>query len=151
MNKAMPKVEETSESLKERMSREGHVLKRTRLQALYLIASGQAKTRSGVAKLLGLSRNTVGEWLAVYEQQGLEALLVVGSPPGKQPTLNREQERRLREALADPKGFASYQAVRDWIERELEVAMQYGTVHKVVRYKLGAKLKGPRRSHIKKA
>lgn len=150
MNKAMPKVVETSESLKERMNREGHGLKRQRLHALYLIASGQAKTRSGIARLLGLSRNTVGEWLALYEQHGLEALLQVGTPPGKRPTLNAEQEGRLRQALADPEGFASYQAVRDWIGRELEVEMKYDTVHKLVRYKLGAKLKVPRRSHTKK-
>lgn len=150
MNKAMPKIGETADDLKERMSRERHPLKRQRLHALYLVASGQATTRSAVARMLGVSRNTVGAWLTRYEIGGLELVVVVGTPPGKKATLSREQEQRLRTALADPAGFASYAAVRDWIARELQVEMKYDAVRKLVRYKLGAKLKVPRRSHIKK-
>jgi transposase len=150
MNRRMPRVVEAADKLKARMGEERHALKRQRLHALYLVASGQARTRRAVAELLGLSRNTVGEWLAVYEQGGLSALLEVRTAPGRRATLSDAQEARLRQALAEPAGFASYQAVRDWIAQELQVEMKYDTVHKLVRYKLGAKLKVPRRTHIKK-
>lgn len=49
MNRRMPQITESSSWLKERMNREGHALKRQRLQALYVIASGQAKTRTAIS------------------------------------------------------------------------------------------------------
>lgn len=150
MNRRMPPVAESSEWLKERMNREGHALKRQRLHALYLIASRQAKTRTAIGQVLGVSRFTVGEWLALYEAGGVKGLLEVRTPPGKRPTLNADQQARLHEALADPQGFASYKEVQAWIARELGVEMRYDAVRKLVRYRLGAKLKIPRRSHIKK-
>ena len=150
MNKAQPKIAETSEMLKEEMTRETHPLKRQRLHALYLLASQQAKTRGGVASLLGVSRNTVGDWLSLYEQGGVARLLYIGTPPGRQPTLTEAQEAELRQALSDPSGFGSYGAVQAWVREKLQVEMKYDAVRKLVRYKLGAKLKVPRRSHIKK-
>lgn len=150
MNKAMPRIQESSETLKAQMGETPHPLQRQRLHALYLVASGQATTRHAVARLLGLSRNTIGQWFTTYEGAGLQALLQVGTPPGKQPTLTGPQLAQLREALARPAGFASYKAVQRWIATTFDVDLAYSATHKLVRYKLGAKLKVPRRSHIKK-
>ena len=150
MNKALPTISESEADLKKQLRRERHPKKKQRLQALYLLKSGQAASRVKVASLLGVNRNTVGEWLQQYERSGLRALLWIGSAPGAQPTLTPQQQERLQAALARPEGFASYGAVQQWIADELQVEMPYKTVHHLVRYKLGAKLKQPRPVHVKK-
>ena len=149
MNKTLPRVQESKAELKAHLRREQGSLK-PRVQALYLLASGQATNRSAVARLVGVHRHTVERWLAQYAAGGLRALLTLGQAPGRQATLTTEQMERLRAGLATPEGFASYGAIRDWIEAELGVRMQYDAVRKLVRYRLGAKLKRARPSHIKK-
>jgi hypothetical protein len=58
-------------------------------------------------------------------------------------------QRTLRDRLTEPHGFASYKAIWQWLRQEYGLAIAYKTVHKFVRYTLGAKLKVPRKSHIK--
>jgi transposase len=149
MNKTLPVITESAEELKKRM-RQAEGVQQQRLQVLYLLASEQAPNRSQVARLMGLHRNTVQNWLAAYADGGLAQMLQVEKAPGRQPALAGEKLAQLRAKLAEPAGFASYGEVRTWIEGELGVAMQYEAVRKLVRYRLGAKLKRARPSHIKK-
>lgn len=151
MYKPIPAIHETAEELKQRRKQERHWLKQQRLQALYLLATGQAQERQEVAALLGISRNTVGRWLESYEHGGLEGLLSIKPLPGKAPALSEAQLTQLRAALARPEGFGSYGEVQAWIAEELGVTMKYHAVHKLVHDKLGARLKVPRPSHPKKA
>jgi transposase len=150
MKRPLPAIHETAATLKEQMQNEKHPLKRQRLHMLYLLASGQVHQRQIVAQVLGVDRNTVGRWLRTYEQEGLAALLHVTPPPGAVPALNGEQQAQLRAALAEPQGFASYGEVQAWIHETFGIQMQYQATHKLVRYKLGAKLKVARPSHQKK-
>lgn len=151
MNKALPRIIESEAELKAQLRRETHPKRKQRLQALYLLRSGQTRSRVQVATLLGVNRNTVGEWLERYAQGGLQALLTIQTPPGATPTLNAAQLARLRAVLAQAEGFASYKAVQQWIAAELQVEMPYKTVHRIVRYQLHAKLKQPRPVHVKKS
>jgi len=150
MNKAVPVIHESADELKQLLSRERHPVKQQRLHALYLLASGQARFRSDIASLLGIDRNTVGRWLERYAHGGLDALLELYSPPGKAPALLPDQVAQLQRALAQPQGFASYAEARQWISDTFGVALTYNATHKLVRYKLGAKLKVARPAHIKK-
>ena len=150
MNKRVPVIHESADELKERLSHERHPTKRQRLHALYLLATGQARFRSDLATLLAVDRNTIGRWLERYTQGGLAALLDVYIPSGKAPALSPDQLAQLQQALQQPEGFASYDAVRHWIHETLGVALSYKATHKLVRYKLGAKLKVPRPAHEKK-
>ncbi|MDP9311005.1 MAG: helix-turn-helix domain-containing protein [Chloroflexota bacterium] len=150
MNKAVPTIHESDEELKRRLSRERQPDKQQRLHALYLLASGQARSRITVATLLGVSRGTVGRWLTIYTQGGIPALLDVYVPSGRAPALSPEQLAHLQAALDRPEGFASYGAVQQWIADSLGVAMGYHAVYKLVRRKLRAKLKVPRPHHEKK-
>jgi transposase len=75
MRKAIPPITERADDLKPRLRREHDSHKRLRLQMLYLLASGQAHERQEVAQLLGVHRNTIGCWLALYAAGGLAALL----------------------------------------------------------------------------
>jgi transposase len=74
MNKALPKIKETAEELREMLKKEHQVKRQNRLQALYLIATKQAKSRSQVAEMLGKNRNTISDWMSLYEAEGLEKL-----------------------------------------------------------------------------
>lgn len=58
---------------------------------------------------------------------------------------------KLQEQLAAVRGFGSYGEVQQYLARTHKIALAYSTVHKLVRYKLKAKLKAPRRSHPKKS
>jgi transposase len=149
VNKVILIIHESADELKQRLTRERHPAKQQRLHALYLLASEQARFRGDVARLLGLDRNTVGRWLDQYAQGGLAALLTLYVPPGKRQPLAPDQLAQLRLRLETPQGFASYDEARQWIQATFGVALTYNATHKLVRYKLGAKLKVARPAHIK--
>lgn len=150
MKKKLPQIHQGREELQQRLKAERDVQKRQRLQALYLLVSRQAKTRSAVAALLGVHRHSVGTWLECYEQGGLDGLLMIKKAPGKKPLASPEVLEALQERLQYPEGFASYGEIQTYLEQEHQVAMVYSSVHALVRYRLGAKPKSPRRSHPKK-
>jgi len=126
------------------------VQKHQRLQVLYLLQTQQGRTRRQVARLLGVSRNTVGRWLAAYETGGVTRMVTLAKAPGKVPHVPQTVQEALRQRLAQPEGFTSYKAIWQWLQHEYGLQIAYKTVHRLVRYKLRAKLKGSRKSHIKK-
>jgi transposase len=149
MRKALPVMTEDVEHLKQRLQREHDGRKKPRLQRLYVLASGQARTRQDVAQLLGVHRNTIGHWLAIYEIGGLEALLAVYVPAGKSLSLAPAVLASIEQALRAPAGFASYEALRQWVQQTHHVEVNYHTLYTIVRTRFRAKLKVPRPSHTK--
>jgi transposase len=151
MNKPLPVITESVERLQTPLRTETDPKKRTRLQALYLLASGQAPSRLVLAKLLAVHRHTIQTWLKLYEAGGVRALLTIRKAPGKPPSVSPRVLSKLQEQLSKVHGFGSYGEVQQYLARTHKVALAYSTVHKLVRYKLKAKLKAPRRSHPKKS
>lgn len=84
---------------------------------LYLLASGQAQTRQGVAQLLGGHRNTIGHWLTLYEAGGLGALLARYVPAGKPLSLPPDILAAIEQALQQPAGFTSDEAWRQGVQQ----------------------------------
>lgn len=150
MNRAVPPITESADELKALLKTEGDVKCAQRLQMLYLFASGQAKTRTAVAALLGVHRETVGEWLTRYAAGGREALCAYRTPPGKAPSVTPEVEQALRAALASPTGFPSYGAIGDWLWQQHGIRLSYSAVYALVHDKLQACPKVVRRSSAKK-
>jgi transposase len=150
MRHPLPPIAESAGELKDLLTQERHPAKRSRLHALYLLASEQARTRQEVAALLGVDRNTVGRWLTAYAQGGVPALLTVYVPAGKRKPLTPDQLQTLQQALAQPTGVASFGAIRPWISDTFGVQISYNAMRNLVRYTLGAKLKGPRPAQQKK-
>ena len=87
MRTAIPAITDHVDDLKQQLQRERNGHKRPRLQMLYRLARGQAHTRQQLAHLLGVHRNTIGRWLALYAAGGLEALLQTYVPAGKRVSL----------------------------------------------------------------
>jgi transposase len=124
MRKAVPLITESAADLKQRLQREHDGRKKPRLQMLYLLASAQASTRQDVAHMLGVSRNTVGRWLALYETGGVAALLAIYKPVGQPPSLAPDILASIEQALREPTGFGSYEELRQWVERTHHVRVK---------------------------
>jgi transposase len=141
----LPEITEALDELEAQQKRERDGQRRLRLHLLVLFRSGQVQTRQEAAAHLAVHRNTIGRWLAVYEQGGLDGLLEIhtaGAKPGQKtlsPALLAALEERLRED-----GFSGYLEVQRWLADEYALEVPYSTVHKLVRYGLKAKLKRAR-------
>jgi transposase len=150
MRKAIPPITEHAADLKQRLRREHDSHKKLRLQMLYLLASGQAHERQEVARLLGVHRNTIGRWLAIYAAGGLAALLATYIPAGKPVSLAPAVLASLEQALHRPAGFASYEALRQWVRQTHGVEVKYKTLYTLVRTRFKTKLKVARPNHTRK-
>jgi transposase len=151
MYKRLPQIKEALEELEARLKRERDAQLRPRLHLLVLVASGRAHTRQEASEHLALHRNTIGRWLAAYEQGGLDRLLTVektGAKPG-QKTLPEPVWQALQARL-NAEGFSDYKHVQRWLAEEWGLEIPYKTLHPLVRYRLGAKLKRARPVHAKK-
>ena len=151
MRKQLPSISESPTDLCRRLKAEKEGKKRQRLQALYLLASGQARSRLALATLLAVHRHTIKAWLDLYEGGGVTGLLRIKKAPGKVPSFSPPVLSALQQRLEQPQGFASYREIQHYLAHEHQVHLAYSSVHALVRYKLQAKHKSPRRSHPKKS
>lgn len=150
MNKALPKIKETIEELKKMLKTERHSKRQTRLQALYLIVTKQAKSRGQVAQLLGKHRNTISDWLSLYEQEGLAKYLEIYCPSGAPPKISEAVVAEIKAILGTEKGSRTYKEIHQMVVKQHKIDIHYSNVHHLVRYKLEAKAKVPRPSNPKK-
>jgi transposase len=146
----IPPIQETVTELIEHLRTERSARRRTRLQVLYLLQSGQAQTRQEVATLVAVHRHTIGRWLTVYARAGLQAMLTLHTHSNRAPALPAPVRQALARKLGEPHGFGSYGEVQQWLQQRHGVRVKYKTLHRLVRYQLKAKLKVPRASHVKK-
>lgn len=151
MNKPLPPLAESPQALQTRLKTETDPKKRSRLHALFLLASGQAPSRLARAKLLAVHRHTIQTWLKLYEVGGLSTLLTIKKAPGKRPSLTPPLLTKLQTRLNQNQGFGSYGEIQQYLAHEHKLSLAYSTVHALVRDKLQAKPKSPRRSHPKKS
>ena len=143
-NKFQVEVSETVQELKHRLHHAVTCSTKERVQMLYWIKSGAIATRKELSQKLGRDESTIDRWLKRYQQGGISSLLEVKTPPGKKSQISAGQMNQLEQRLSQPQGFKSYGEIRDWLNHELGVDLAYKSVHKIVRYKLKAKLKTPR-------
>ncbi|BAU13034.1 putative transposase [Leptolyngbya sp. NIES-3755] len=137
-------IQESTDQLKHLMHLQTSASAKERLQVLYLLKSLQAKDISTAAQLVGRDRTTVQRWMLKYEAQGIEKLLAPRTGQGRKCTIPEAVNQVLVEKLDDPNGVSSYLEIQQWLETEHQLQVKYSTVHRHVRYRLGAKLKVPR-------
>jgi hypothetical protein len=150
MRNALPVITEDAATLKQRLQHEHDGRKKSQLQMLYLLASGQAQTYQDAAQLPGGHRNTISRWPARYATRGLDTVLNRDVPAGKPLSLPLGILATLEQALRHPTGFASYEALLQWVRQTYQLDVNYHTLYTIFPTKLKAKLKVPRPSHTKK-
>ena len=150
MNNGIPAIWENPRQLRALMAQEQRPRILLRLQMLYLLRTQQARTRRQVAQLLGLCRETVGDWLELYRRRDLAGLLQVRTAPGLASSLPAEALAGMQERLADPAGCASYKELQQWVETTYKLKTTYRVVNYTAARSLGARLAVARRTHPQK-
>jgi transposase len=150
MNIRLPEITESAEELKDRLRCETRGRQKQRIQALYLLKTGQAYSCTQVGHLLGVGRRAVGKWLDRYRAEGLAGMLEIRTHTNRSRSLTPEQEEHLRRKLSEPEGFESWGAVQSWVNKTFGLELPYTTVYGIAHDEMGARLKVARKSHTKK-
>jgi transposase len=146
-----PPIKESAEELKDLLTYEHSARLRNRLHLLFLISSGEVESREEAADRLVVHRNSVRNWLEAYKAGGLPQMLRIGKtgPKPVQKSLSAPVFDAL-EKQVESEGFAGYTHAQEWLRTKFGCDVPYSTVHKLIRYRLGAKLKRARPRHQKK-
>jgi len=100
------------------MKAQKHLRQRSRVQALYLLKSGEARSITQAARIIGYDRSTVQRCLLRYQQSGLATLLQIHHRGGRQATIPPWAQAKLKARLQEPRGFASYGEIVTWLASE---------------------------------
>jgi transposase len=143
-------IRETTVELEALLQQQSNPNLKERLQVLYLLQLPNAMSVSAIAKVIGRHRGSVQRWLSQYRDKGLTGLLETRQSSGRPMVIPAWAVTSLKRHLADPQGgFGSYTQVQQWLSETLNIEAAYATVHHLVRYRLGAKLKAARPVHAK--
>lgn len=135
-------VQESLDTLAERLRQAETATAKERLQVLYWLKQDNAPSISTIAQAIGKHRSTVQSWLSQYRQGGIELMLSVGKSPGGVRVIPQWAEDALAKRLAqEHEGFRSYGEVQEWLRETLGVEAEYHAVYQMTRYRLKAKLK----------
>ncbi len=137
-------IHESEAELKKLLRKEKTGSGKERIQLLYLLKSKKAQTITQASEILGRHRVTLQDWIAKYRQGGLEKLLERASSPGRPRKIPLWAQKALAKRLEEPEGFESYNAICQWLDRNLGIKANYKTVHGLVYYRLQASPKIPR-------
>lgn len=145
-------VKESEPELR-KLLRQQPIHKKNRVQMLLILKkSERSLSKIELADLLKVNHNTAQKWRKAYFDKGMEGLLFDGRIGFKPSKINSEVHRAIEQRLNSPKeAFTSYVDLIDWIvSNHIPGGINYHTVNKYVKRHFGAKLKVPRKSHIKK-
>lgn len=142
-------ITESEEVVKKLLLDQKTAKHRERVEILYLLVTNQAETVGHLAALTGRHRVTISRCLSQYRQGGVEKLLTINTSPGRQSLIPETVKDQLKGELEDPEGFNSYTEIQKWLLSVYDIQASYGTIYKIARYQLKAKLQVPGPVNIK--
>jgi transposase len=137
-------VTERLAQLEKSLQKARTVSQKERLEMLVWLKQGVVNSRKELAARCNRNTSTINRWLVRYKQGGLSAFLGTRPAPGATRKIQGEALAQLKARLAQPEGFHSYGEIQQWLEQTCQLTVAYGTLYRVVRYELKAKLKVPR-------
>lgn len=139
--------EDTEESLRMAYRAERDPALRQRVQALWLLRSGERRVGE-VASVMGVDYRTVQRWVAWYRAGGMEAIRShrLGGP-GQPPRLTPEQQEQVAEEVATGR-FRNAATIRAWVAQTYGVSYTEGGMYSLLA-RLRCAPKVPRPLHEK--
>jgi transposase len=150
MNKGMVWIIEGEKKILALMRKEKNGKKMQKLQMLYLLTTGQAKNRTEVSEMIGVSTKTIGKWINKYESGGVKGVLKTKARGGTKSSLPKEVIEAMKEQLSQPEGFLSYNQLKSWVEEKFAIVTTYWVIYYTATVILKSRLAVGRKSHIKK-
>jgi transposase len=137
-------VSESLDQLEKTLQKTRTVSQKERVEMLVWLKQGVVSSRGELAVRCNRNPSTINRWLACYRQGGVSALLATRHAPGATRKIQGDALEKLKARLAQPAGFSSYGEIQQWLAQTCQLQVEYGTLYRVVRYELKAKLKVPR-------
>lgn len=122
------KIIEAGPKLKRQLQQETRGRLKERLQALYLLKTGQVQNATELPYLLGKSYSTIKNGLKIYRPQGLQGLLKRQHGGGKSLSLPNPVLAALQERRRSPQGFSDYQAIQTGLLTTYGIDIPYKTL-----------------------
>ncbi len=141
-------ISESADELRALLLQQTAVSGQERIQALYLIKTGEVKTITRLSEVLGRHTSTIFRWFQRYKSEGLEGLLDTSRSPGRPPLIPGPILMCLNEKLRSRHRFRSYEEVRHWLHDQFNLDVSYKVVHETIRYRLKLQLR-PHKRHAK--
>lgn len=143
MKANIPEIKESISQLRTLIKKEKDGTYKDRLQLLYLLKSGKAKSIKAAADLLHIHRNTVRNWLNVYKKEGLKGLLHRKNKDNRKGKYSIKPEiiEALVAKLKSKHDFSGYEDIRIWLRKEFGVEIEYSSLYGLIRYQLKLKFK----------
>ncbi len=123
--------EDTEQALRTAYRRERDPALRQRLQALWLLRSGERRLGE-VAAVIGVDDRSVQRWVAWYRSGGIAAVRShrLGGP-GQPPRLTVDQQEHLAQEVATGR-FRNAATIRTWIMETYEVTYTQGGLYSLL-------------------
>ena len=122
-----------------------------KVEVLLLLKTEVFSKLDDIAKSLCISASTLDKWLRIYREHGISEYLSPIKPKRKSKLITAEIRSGLEKRLCDPEGsFLGFWDARDWIKQTYGVEINYQWLWKYMTTSLGAKIKMPGKSNVKK-
>jgi len=110
-----------------------------------------ALSKYELADKVGVNQNSIQTWRTKYKNEGINGLLKDGRIGFKPSIITPVAHKKIELKLNAPKAaFTSYKQLHQWVEKHLIEGINYNSLRHYVKRHFGAKLKVPRKSHIRK-
>jgi transposase len=110
-----------------------------------------ALSKYDLADKVGVNQNSIQTWRTKYKNEGINGLLKDGRIGFKPSIINAVAHKKIELKLNAPEAaFTSYKQLHKWVEKHLIEGINYNSLRHYVKRHFGAKLKVPRKSHIRK-
>ncbi|NER83006.1 MAG: helix-turn-helix domain-containing protein [Leptolyngbya sp. SIO1D8] len=116
-------IHEAAEDLLQLMKQQKQLRQRVRLQALYLLKSGEVASISH-AWAMTAPPCSVGS-CASNRQLGLSGLLTMAHRGGRHAAIPPWAQAKLKVRLEQPRGFATYGQIVTWLASECGICVNY--------------------------
>lgn len=110
-----------------------------------------ALSKNELAERVGVDPNSIQSWRTKYKNEGIQGLLQDGRIGFKPSVVSSVAHKKIEIKLNVPEAaFTSYKQLHEWVKKHLIKDVKYNSLRHYVKRHFGAKLKVPRKSHIRK-